>query len=240
MRFTSLLAATLLCFTAGSANASLIFLGPDSLAGQGVGAVTTTLTVMQDPRATVESGCVAAGVGGATVTGLAACPGSGPNGGNAFTGTDEQPSTAPVSAAALGLTDFADLRISFNAAEPAGNSITIDNLSLTLWDPATGLILDAYYIVDPEVFATTNPGVGIMDGFFGLDATQAAQANTLLALFPNLFLGLAANLSDTAGAFETFAFGVASDELAVPEPATLALLGAGLAGLGWLTRRRSR
>src|SRR5687768_2585950 len=196
MRFISLLAATLLCFTAGSANASLIFLGPDSLAGQGIGAVTTTLTVQQDAQATAEFGCVAGGVGGATVTGAGACPpGSGPIG-DPFTGTDEAAGTTAVSATTLGLTDFANLRISFNAAEPSGNSITIDNLALTLWDPTDGSLLGAFFIEDPVAFATTNPGVGILDGFFGLDDTQAALANFILAANPDLFLGLAANLSD--------------------------------------------
>lgn len=225
MRYVSLLAVTVLCFTAGSANADLIPLG-----GQ-VGSLETVLSLTSPGASTTESGCVAAGVGGTTLEGV--CPGAGPHGLSAFTGGDETAITEVHAAAALGLTDFNNLRIVFNANEPGGNSITIDNLSLTLWDPDTGLIVNAFYIVEPIVLPTTDPGAGD-DFFFGLDDTQAATANLLLATFPDLFLGLAANASDATGGPETFSFGVA-----VPEPTTLALLGLGLAGIGWLSRTRS-
>jgi hypothetical protein len=238
MRYTSVVAAAVLLFTAGPANADLIFLGADSLSGQGIGGQDTVLTFTSPGNDTTESGCVAAGVGGVTVTGAAACPGAGPNGLSAFTGGDEVALNEAHAASALGLTDFADLRILFNASEPDGD-VTLDNLSLTLWDPATGLILDAYYILDEIVIPDVEPGVGNAGFFFGLDAAQAADANLLLAAFPNLFLGLASNASDATGGIETFSFGVAGEDLAVPEPLTLTLLGFGLAGLGWLSRKRS-
>jgi hypothetical protein len=232
------LALTIVCFTTGHASATLISLGPDSLSGQGLGAVDTVLTMTSPANTTTESGCVAAGVGGATVTGATACPGAGPNGLSAFTGGDEQAINVARAAAALGLTDFNDLRIVFNPSEPGSNSITIDNLSLTLWDPATGLILDAYYIANTVSFPSTDPGTGNAGFFFALDAAQATTANLLLANFPNLFLGLAANASEATGGLETFSLGVAAAP--VPEPSALVLLGAGVVGIGLWARRRMR
>jgi hypothetical protein len=78
------------------------------------------------------------------VTGSAACPGGGPNGGAPFLGGNEQAPNNTFSASALGLTDFNNLRIIFNPSEPQNaSSISLDNLALTLWNPANGFILDA-------------------------------------------------------------------------------------------------
>jgi hypothetical protein len=240
MRHKSLivLATTIVCFATGHASASLVSLGPDSLSGQGLGAVETVLTMTSPANTTTESGCVAAAVGGATVTGATACPGAGPNGLSAFTGGDEIAISEARSATSLGLTDFNDLRIVFNPSEPGSNSITVDNLSLTLWNPADGLILDAYYITAAIVFPSTDPGTGNAGFFFALDAAQAAQANLLLANFPGLYLGLAANASDATGGLETFSLGVAGGT-AVPEPTTLTLLGLGLVGFRLISRKRA-
>ena len=193
---------------------------------------------MTSPAASsTESGCVGGGAGGSTVTGASKCPGSGPTG-NAFTGGDEQAINNAPTAASLGLTDFEDLRILFNASEPAGNSIQLDNLALTLWD-TDGTILGAFYIPDEVPFASTNPGVGNSGFFFALDAAQAANANLLLAANPDLLIGLAANASDATGGLETFSVGAVGGT-AVPEQTTITLLGLSLVGLHLVTRKRAR
>ena len=207
----------LLSLGVGTAFADLVSLGPDTLSGQGLGHVDTVLTMQSPGSSTTESGCVGAGVGGTTVTGSSKCPGNGPNGGNAFTGGDEIAINNAFSASSLGLTDFNNLRILFNADQPAGGPISLGNLALTLWNPTNGQILDARYVVNPPVnFASTNPGIGNAGFFFGLTPAEAAVENGILAAFPNLFIGLDANASMATGGPETFSVGVSS---AVPEPA---------------------
>lgn len=236
----SLIAAFALgiCLAVGPAHADLVFLGPGTLGGQGLGAVATVLTMTSPGSSSAESGCVAGGVGGVTVVGAGACPGAGPHGLPAFTGLDNIAINVARSATSLGLTDFHDLRILFNADEPAGNGITISNLSLTLWDPANGQILDARYIAAPVTFASTNPGVGNAGFFFGLDNAQATGLNGILAAFPALVLGLSANATDATGGPETFSLGARTT--AVPEPTTLVLLSFGLTAVSWMSRKRVR
>jgi hypothetical protein len=216
-------------FVCIGASADIISLGPVSLSGQGLGSVNTVLTMQSPGNSTTESGCIAAGIGGTTVTGPAACPGM-------FTGGDEQAINHTFSATSLGLTDFNNLRIIFNPSEPqnaSARSISLDNLALTLWDPATGLILDAKNLPSAVFFPDTDPGVGNAGFAFKLDSAQAAVENGILSAFPDLFIGLAANASEATGGLETFSIG----SISVPEPGSYLLIGAGLLGLIALRRR---
>jgi len=213
--------ALLLSLGVGTAFADLISMGAIPLTGQGLGHVNTVLTVQSSGSETIESGCVGAGVGGTLVIGIAKCPGAGPNGGNPFTGGNEQTGAGQdgvFQASALGLTNFINLRIIFNPSEPGGggaNSITLDNLALTLWSPTTGLILDARYVAGPPVFfPTSDPGTGNAGFGFALDGSQAGILNGILAANPDLYIGLSANVSSAQGGPETFSIGTV-----VPEPA---------------------
>jgi hypothetical protein len=178
---------------------------------------------------------VAAGLAGALVTGAAACPAG-------FTGGDEQAINNTYSATFLGLTDFNNLQIIFNASEPnsaAQQDITLTNLALTLWDPATGLILDARYIGGPIVFPSVDPGVGNAGFGFKLDAGQAATVNGILAAFPDLFIGISATADNAQGGLETFSVRTVSALPTIPEPSTYALAGTALMALYFMRRKRA-
>ena len=221
-----------------NALASLISLGPVSLGGQGLGSVQTILTIQSPGSSSSETGCVASGIGGALVKGAAACPGGGPFGGPSFPGGNEQAQNNTFSASSLALTDFNNLRIIFNPSEPANApSISLDNLALTLWNPATGLILDAHYIATPVLFSSSDPGAGNAGFGFKLDAAEAAVENGILAAFPNLRIGLAADASLATGGLETFSIGVVT---AVPEPDGLGLMIMALVGLIQFRKQLSR
>ncbi len=238
MRHIVVVIVLLVALCTGNAFATLLSLGPVSLSGQGLGSVQTVLTIQSPGSSSNETGCVASGIGGALVTGAAACPGGGPFGGGAFTGGNEQAQNNTFSASALGLTDFNNLRILFNPSEPQNaNSISLDNLALTLWNPANGSILDAKYIAAPVLFASSDPGAGNAGFGFKLDSAQAATENGILAAFPNLRIGLAANASLATGGLETFSIGAVR---AVPEPAVFELMGLGLVGLIGFRKKLSR
>jgi hypothetical protein len=138
------------------------------------------------------------------------------------------------------LTDFNNLQLIFNASEPqnpAAMSITVDSLAITLWDPATGLILDAKYTAAPVMIPDTDPGVGNAGFGFMLNAAQAADFNLLLAASPTLRIGVAANASDAqdaTGGLETISFRATN---VIPEPSTYALMGSALGALALLRRK---
>jgi len=238
MKYVAIVLVPLFAVCTGTAFATLISLGPVSLGGHGLGSVQTVLTIQSPGSSSTETGCVASGIGGVLVTGATACPGGGPFGGGAFAGGNEQAQNNTFSASALGLTDFNNLRILFNPSEPQNaNSISLDNLALTLWNPANGLILDARYIAAPVPFASSDPGAGNAGFGFKLDSAQAAVENGILAAFPNLRIGLAANASLATGGQETFSIGAVT---AVPEPDVFGLMAVGLVGLIGIRKRLSR
>jgi hypothetical protein len=129
-----------------------------------------------------------------------------------------------------------DVRLVFNATEPAGNGITIDTITFSFESSSATLNLSNSA---PLVFASTNPGVGNSGFLLGLDAAQTMLLATFLQFAPNVSdvrFGMTASLSDVAGGPETF-----SAVSQVPLPAAAWLFLSALAGLGLLgVRRRAR
>ena len=82
---------------------------------------------------------------------------------------------------------------------------------------------DAFFQTDGD-FAAVDPGA------VGTTITVGIYGSTAQYQYPNPDYGMAARL---------YSFGVDTTPAAVPEPASTALLGAGLLGLGMVRRRRA-
>jgi PEP-CTERM motif len=200
---------------AASSHATLVQVGPSDLKGTGLGNVNTILTVHDNDG--TESGSVGLNLAGTEVT-------SG----------DTQAITQTLTLGELGVTSASLLRVVFNASEPGGSGIDLDDLVLTIFSP-TGTPLFSSGAFTPASFTTTNPGVGNPDIQFKLDDAQAAaaQASAFGPGFADNVVGLSASLSAAQGGQETFFV-----TQAIPEPGTWALLVAGLIGVAGMARRR--
>jgi hypothetical protein len=211
-----------------SARASLVFQGAIAGTGGGVGTTNVVLDV-QGPPTGIESGCVAWSASG-DVIGSAACPaGSGIAGGN------EKTQTTTRTILETGVTGSQYLVVVMNPAEPSGNSIQVENLVLTIYDAAGGLLWTSGNLGAPVFFASSDPGAGSLGFGFALDATQAAASAGFIncpTCATNRF-GLAASLTLATGSPEVF-----SIINITPEPVTLVTFAGGLAALALLRRYR--
>jgi PEP-CTERM motif. len=234
---------------------SLVYEGVLSGKGAGIGASNVVLTIQHNPS---EQGCVGWN-GSANVIGSGACPtGLTP----AITGGDEktaQSQTGTQTVAATGVQGGSSIVVILNIQEPAGGSITIENISLTAYSPTGSVLYNSGNMFD----AGTPPGGGlfVQNSFQGqgnlgfgfiLDATQAAAISPFIctsaaaagcggvanAANANNRLGLAGLLGGTSGGNETFSIADASNVLVVPEPITMLTFGAGLALLAFAHRLR--
>ena len=220
---------------AAPAGANIVFVGVIPSTGNGIGAVNTSLTFQNTGT---ESGCVAFN-GSTATTGAASCP-------TGFTGGDEKPGSSQTNvftASNLNFSatnNFSNLVLLFNGNE-GGNAgdqpITLNSLGLSLYS-STGTLLKTFTTTAPVSFAAF-PGVGNAGEGFALDATQAAQANALLASNPQLRIGTSANVSGSQGGAETIQLTTLAST--VPEPSAVIMLSSGLLLVGFgAFRRRTR
>ena len=222
----SLAAIVFLSLAASSAYADgIVLVGSNTLHPDGVG-LRTVLSIQSPGSSTTESG------------------------GIRWTGSRDQifgdatrgGTNNTVSLADLGVTrNDTAIQIGFNINEPNGggrSSLTVQNIILTAYDAHGNAVFTASLIGGPYDLQKLGNGQGTADYVFSLD--QAAAARLAAIYDPNLRIGLEATITNAQGGPESFYLGLGRANTPVPEPATMLLLGTGLAGVAARMRKRRK
>ncbi len=151
--------------------------------------------------------------------------------------------TQTVSLTEIGTTQASNIRIYYDINEPNGQNrgpITLNSLVLTAYNESGQAVFSASLVNGPTTLTEIGNGQGHSDYVFGLDAEAAARLQAAIAANPNLRLGLSASVSSAEGGPESFFIGSVQGPAEIPEPATMILLGTGVAGVAAQVRRRRK